>query len=280
MRRAVRPRLATGNEPRMQMNSRATSIPQRQGGWFRRLKKRQPITARRVDEMEVRLPLEESLCPHRSSSSAFSTGVSSSTPCCILPLSRHLHPRSASFYFYFHPLCTVLPPLPYRIADRVVSVALLATAYILSRGPAVPPRIFVALGPPLPSASRRNSLSRKKEPAKNRCLPPIGRVAGGLRLHWRSSPRGRGLKMSSRYVIAYIDPIVGQPDCGEQPGVCGVGALAHTTTRRDPHARPSTRPSSTRRAFHFRFHAHLSEERRQPASSPPRFYAWNAAPGV
>lgn len=78
------------------------------GGWFRRLKKRQPITARRVDEMEVRLPLEESLCPHRSSSSAFSTGVSSFTPCCILPLSRH-YPRSASFYFYFHPLCTVSP---------------------------------------------------------------------------------------------------------------------------------------------------------------------------
>lgn len=38
-------------------------------------------------------------------------------------------------------------------------------------------------------------------------------------------------------------------------------------TLRSVHARPSTRPSSTRRAFHFRFHAHLSEERRQPASS-------------
>lgn len=44
------------------------------------MKKGQPITARRVDEMGVRLPLEESPCPHRSSSSAFSTGVSSSTP--------------------------------------------------------------------------------------------------------------------------------------------------------------------------------------------------------
>lgn len=215
--------------------------------------------------MEVRLPLEESLCPHRSSSSAFSTGVSSSTPCCILPLSRHLHPRSASFYFYFHPLCTVLPPLPYRIADRVVSVALLATAYILSRGPAVPPRIFVALGPPLPSASRRNSLSRKKEPAKNRCLPPIGRVAGGSRLHWRSSPRGRGLKMSSRYVIAYIDPIVGQPDCGEQPGVCGVGALAHTTTRRDLHARTAHAPPIRARAAE---HTSIVHQTRVPFPFP------------
>lgn len=173
----------------------------------------------------------------------------------------------------------------YRIADRIVSVALLATAYILPRGLAVPPRIFVALGPPLPSASRRNSLSRKKEPAKNRCLPPIGRVAGGSWLHWRSSPRGRGLKMSSRYVIAYIDPIVGQP--GVENTACVAWVLAHRLaihtrarpTLRSVHARPSTRPSSTRRAFHFRFHAHLSEEHRQPGSSP-RFYAWNATPGV
>lgn len=175
MRRAVRPRLATGNEPRMQMNSRATSIPQRQGGWFRRLKKRQPITARRVDEMEVRLPLEESLCPHRSSSSAFSTGVSSSTPCCILPLSRHLHPRSASFYFYFHPLCTVLPPLPYRIADRVVSVALLATAYILPRGPSA---YLCCTWPATPV-----SIAKKFTFAKKRA-----REKSMLAAHW---PRGR-----------------------------------------------------------------------------------------
>lgn len=176
MRRAVRPRLATGNEPRMQMNSRATSIPQQQGGgWFRRLKKRQPITARRVDEMEVRLPLEESLCPHRSSSSAFSTGVSSSTPCCILPLSRHLHPRSASFYFYFHPLCTVLPPLPYRIADRVVSVALLATARILPRGPSA---YLCCTWPATPV-----SIAKKFTFAKKRA-----REKSMLAAHW---PRGR-----------------------------------------------------------------------------------------
>lgn len=176
MRRAVRPRLATGNEPRMQMNSRATSIPQQQGGgWFRRLKKRQPITARRVDEMEVRLPLEESLCPHRSSSSAFSTGVSSSTPCCILPLSRHFHPRSASFYFYFHPLCTVLPPLPYRIADRVVSVALLATAYILPRGPSA---YLCCTWPATPV-----SIAKKFTFAKKRA-----REKSMLAAHW---PRGR-----------------------------------------------------------------------------------------
>ena len=129
----------------------------------------------------------------------------------------------------------------------------------------VPPRIFVALGPPLPSASRRNSLSRKKEPAKNRCLPPIGRVAGGSRLHWRSSPRGRGLKMSSRYVIAYIDPIVGQPDCGEQPGVCGVGALAHTTTRRDPHARTAHAPPIRARAAE---HTSIVHQTRVPFPFP------------
>lgn len=145
------------------------------GGWFRRLKKRQPITARRVDEMEVRLPLEESLCPHRSSSSAFSTGVSSSTPCCILPLSRHLHPRSASFYFYFHPLCTVLPPLPYRIADRVVSVALLATAYILPRGPSA---YLCCTWPATPV-----SIAKKFTFAKKRA-----REKSMLAAHW---PRGR-----------------------------------------------------------------------------------------
>lgn len=176
------------------------------------MKKGQPITARRVDEMGVRLPLEESPCPHRSSSSAFSTGVSSFHPLLFLPLSyRHYHPRSVSFYFKHHP------------RDSILSLSHKPTLGLLaSRSPRLS-FSFRSSCPILPSASRRNSLSRKKkkekktEPAKNRCWPPIGHVAGGSRPHWRSRTRGRGLKMSSRYVIAYIDPILG-PAGGERRG--------------------------------------------------------------
>lgn len=71
--------------------------------------------------------------------------------------------------------------------------------------------------------------------------------------------------MSSRYVIAYIDPIVGQPDCGEQPGVCGVGALAHTTTRRDPHARTAHAPPIRARAAE---HTSIVHQTRVPFPFP------------
>lgn len=91
-------------------------------------------------------------------------------------------------------------------------------------------------------------------------------MAGGSWLHWRSPPRGRGLKMSSRYVIAYIDPIVGQPGVWRTRCVAWVRAPTPTSAHAPIRARAAEH-TSTRRAFHFRFHAHLSEERRQPASS-------------
>ena len=75
------------------------------------MKKGQPITARRVDEMGVRLPLEESPCPHRSSSSAFSVRAS---PLCSLlhSLSHHhcYHPRVAPHSISTSTPCS-LPPL-------------------------------------------------------------------------------------------------------------------------------------------------------------------------
>lgn len=159
-RHVTAPRFARGNRPRMQMNSRATSISQQQG--FRRLKKGQPITARRVDEMGVRLPLEESPCPHRSSSSAFSVRAS---PLCSLlhSLSPSLLPssRSASFYFYIHP-CS-LPPLLHFISPLSLSLSPSLSLFrfvVLCR----------ALGPALPRQRREEIHFReKKEPAKNRC---------------------------------------------------------------------------------------------------------------
>lgn len=58
------------------------------------------------------------------------------------------------------------------------------------------------------SASRRNSLSRKKG-KKTRKIDAQRRLAALGCVHVRIRPRrvpGRGLKMSSRCVIAYIDP--------------------------------------------------------------------------
>lgn len=91
--------------------------------------------------------------------------------------------------------------------------------------------------------------------------------------------------MSSRYVIAYIDPIVGQP--GVENTVCGVGA--RTPTRRRPHARTAHAPIRARAAEHTSI-VHQTRVPfpfpRSPVGGTPstglesRFYAWNATPGV
>lgn len=83
-----------------------------------------------------------------------------------LPLSHHrcytILARSASFYFYFHP-CS-LPTVHSTVSS--LSRCFLATVRYSLSSHRFSACLSVALGPALPLASRRNSLSRKKSPRK------------------------------------------------------------------------------------------------------------------
>jgi len=157
---------------------------------FPRLKKGQPITARRVDEMEVRLPLTWK--SHPSSSililRLLSTGVFFSLVCPII-----------SSYFSSTtigaPSLRLFRSFPLLIASSLFpNVRPLNSRSSPSRFPLPSLSLFLSLSlsfslflslpvssslfppSPLPCQPRRNSLSWKKreKDAKNRCAMPVG----------------------------------------------------------------------------------------------------------
>lgn len=156
------------------------------------MKKGQPITARRVDEMEVRLPLTWKrvtpilIDPHPPPS-LHEASLRAISPVSLLP------PNIPSYLLAASSLHLALSsPSAAPHVSRTLSIP--PRSPFKSSPSRVPPRHPVPrFHPPTSSdlarrlvrriLSRRNSLSRKKREkgAKNRCATPIGRPRPGTR---------------------------------------------------------------------------------------------------
>lgn len=151
-------------------------------GGLPRLKKGQPITARRVDEMEVRLPpgMEESPRPHRSSSSPsslLSPIFSSSFPSTIVAAlpSLRLPPLLLS------PSLSLSSRPPLFPNVRPLSLRLRVSSHPLSLCLHPRPLSFPLSPLCLVGLAKKFTFAKKREKgAKNRCVTSIGHTPPGL----------------------------------------------------------------------------------------------------
>jgi len=213
-----------------------------------RLKKGQPITAWRVDEMEVRLPLVWKSHPVLIDPHPPPSLHSRLSPCVSPPRFPNIPFRTFPQLPSLLPSLCFPPSLPpsFLFFSSSLLIVLSLSSYSNVRPLSLRPRSspsrslpFLSPSPP-PCQPREEIHFREKKGKKARKIDAPRRLAalGRARVCIRSRrAHGRGLKMSSRCVIAYIDPTLSgvyaaPTDATPTRGIHGCADLAvHPRTR-------------------------------------------------